>query len=89
MQRTLLRIMVIALTVFVFVIWLIVRVGGWVGRTVTGGGHGPQITALKILEAVGDLSLTELSERMSARNSTITGIVDWMERDGLVVCERS
>lgn len=53
------------------------------------GLTGPQITALKILEAVGDLSLTELSERMSARNSTITGIVDRMERDGLVVRERS
>jgi DNA-binding MarR family transcriptional regulator len=53
------------------------------------GLTGPQITALKILEAVGDLSLSELSERMSARNSTITGIVDRMERDGLVVRERS
>jgi DNA-binding MarR family transcriptional regulator len=53
------------------------------------GITGPQVSALKILEAVGDLSLTELSERMSARNSTITGIVDRMERDGLVVRERS
>lgn len=53
------------------------------------GLTGPQVSALKILEAVGDLSLTELSERMSARNSTITGIVDRMERDGLVVRERS
>jgi DNA-binding MarR family transcriptional regulator len=38
---------------------------------------------------MGDLSLSELSEKMSARNSTITGIVDRMERDGLVVRERS
>jgi DNA-binding MarR family transcriptional regulator len=53
------------------------------------GLTGPQITALKILEAVGELSLTELSERMSARNSTVTGIVDRMERDALVVRERS
>lgn len=53
------------------------------------GLTGPQISALKILEAVGELSLSELSERMSARNSTITGIVDRMERDGLVVRERS
>jgi DNA-binding MarR family transcriptional regulator len=53
------------------------------------GLTGPQISALKILEAMGDLSLTELSEKMSARNSTITGIVDRMERDGLVVRERS
>lgn len=53
------------------------------------GLTGPQITALKILEAVGEISLSELSERMSARNSTITGIVDRMERDGLVMRERS
>lgn len=53
------------------------------------GLTGPQISVLKILEAMGDLSLTELSEKMSARNSTITGIVDRMERDGLVVRERS
>ena len=53
------------------------------------GLTGPQVSTLKILEAVGELSLTELSERMSARNSTVTGIVDRMERDGLVVRERS
>lgn len=53
------------------------------------GLTGPQVSALKVLEAVGDLSLSELSFRMSARNSTITGIVDRMERDGLVVRERS
>lgn len=52
------------------------------------GLTGPQISALKILDAVGSLSLSELSERMSARNSTITGIVDRMERDGLVARER-
>ena len=53
------------------------------------GLTGPQVSTLKILEAVGELSLTELSERMSARNSTVTGIVDRMERDGLVLRERS
>jgi DNA-binding MarR family transcriptional regulator len=53
------------------------------------GLTGPQVSTLKILEAVGELSLSELSERMSARNSTVTGIVDRMERDGLVVRERS
>jgi MarR family transcriptional regulator, organic hydroperoxide resistance regulator len=53
------------------------------------GLTGPQVTALKILEAVSEISLSELSERMSARNSTITGIVDRMERDGLVLRERS
>ena len=53
------------------------------------GLTGPQISVLKILEAMGDLSLTELSAKMSARNSTLTGIVDRMERDGLVQRERS
>jgi len=53
------------------------------------GLTGPQLSVLKILEATGDLSLTELSERMSAKNSTITGIVDRMERDALVVRDRS
>lgn len=53
------------------------------------GLTGPQVTALKMLEAFGALSLSELSAHMSAKNSTITGIVDRMERDGLVVRERS
>lgn len=53
------------------------------------GLTGPQITAVKLLEGFGDLSLSELSERMSAKNSTITGVVDRMERDGLVSRERS
>jgi DNA-binding MarR family transcriptional regulator len=53
------------------------------------GLTGPQVTAIKMLEAFGDLSLTALSERMSARNSTITGIVDRMQRDGLALRVRS
>ncbi len=53
------------------------------------GLTGPQVTVLKLLEGVGDLSLSELSERIQARNSTITGIVDRMQRDGLVKRRRS
>lgn len=53
------------------------------------GLTGPQVTVLKLLEGVGDLSLSELSDRIQARNSTITGIVDRMQRDGLVVRRRS
>ena len=53
------------------------------------GLTGPQVTVLKLLEGVGDLSLSELSERIRARNSTVTGIVDRMRRDGLVTRERS
>jgi len=49
------------------------------------GVTGPQLTAVKMLEGFGDLSLSALSARMSAKNSTITGIVDRMERDELVL----
>jgi MarR family transcriptional regulator, organic hydroperoxide resistance regulator len=50
---------------------------------------GPQLTVLKGLEQIGSLSLTELSEHIRAQNSTVTGIIDRMERDDLVVRERS
>lgn len=50
---------------------------------------GPQLTVVKILEQVGDLSLSELSERIRAQNSTVTGIIDRMERENLVTRERS
>lgn len=53
------------------------------------GLTGPQVTAVKMLEGLGDLSLSALSARMSAKNSTVTGIVDRMERDGLVQRVRS
>ncbi len=50
---------------------------------------GPQLTVVKILETIGELSLTELSEKIRAQNSTVTGIIDRMEREDLVVRERS
>jgi DNA-binding MarR family transcriptional regulator len=50
---------------------------------------GPQLTVIKMLEGIGDLSLSELSERIRAQNSTVTGIIDRMEREGLVVRARS
>jgi len=50
---------------------------------------GPQLTVLKMLEGLGDLSLSELSERIRAQNSTVTGIIDRMERESLVVRTRS
>ena len=50
---------------------------------------GPQLTVVKLLETFGDLSLTDLSERIRAQNSTVTGIIDRMEREGLVRRERS
>ena len=50
---------------------------------------GPQLTILKILETIGDLSLSEVSDRIRAQNSTVTGIIDRMERESLVVRTRS
>jgi DNA-binding MarR family transcriptional regulator len=53
------------------------------------GLTGPQLTVVKMLETLGDLSLSRLSEKIRAQNSTVTGIVDRMEREGLVKRERS
>ena len=53
------------------------------------GLTGPQLAVLKMLEPVGKLSLSELSWRIRARNSTVTGIIDRMARDGLVARRRS
>ncbi len=53
------------------------------------GLTGPQLTVIKLLDTFGDLSLSSLSERIRAQNSTVTGIIDRMEREELVVRERS
>ncbi|MCU0693785.1 MAG: MarR family transcriptional regulator [Polyangiaceae bacterium] len=53
------------------------------------GLTGPQLTVVKMLESIGDMSLSELSDRIHAKNSTVTGIIDRMEGDGLVVRDRS
>ncbi len=53
------------------------------------GLTGPQLAVVKMLEPVGRLSLSELSWRIRARNSTVTGIIDRMEREGLVQRRRS
>lgn len=45
---------------------------------------GPQLTVLKLLSGIGELSLTALSESMQTRNSTVTGIIDRMEAANLV-----
>ena len=50
---------------------------------------GPQLTVIKLLAGIGDLSLTELSENMQTQNSTVTGIIDRMETAGLVKRIRS
>ncbi len=48
-----------------------------------------QLNVLKLLEVVGTLSLSELSRRMAATNSTVTGIIDRMVAAGLVTREQS
>jgi DNA-binding MarR family transcriptional regulator len=48
-----------------------------------------QLNVLKMLLTVGDLSLSELSHRMAAKNSTVTGIVDRMVAAELVAREQS
>jgi DNA-binding MarR family transcriptional regulator len=48
-----------------------------------------QLNVLKLLEEIGELSLSELSRRLAAQNSTVTGIVDRMVQAGLVVREQS
>jgi DNA-binding MarR family transcriptional regulator len=53
------------------------------------GLTGSQLWVLKMIEPVQRLSLSELSERIRAKNSTVTGIIDRMERDGLVARKRS
>ena len=48
-----------------------------------------QLNVLKLLDAVGDLSLSELSKQLAATNSSITGIIDRMVATDLVVREQS
>jgi MarR family transcriptional regulator, organic hydroperoxide resistance regulator len=50
---------------------------------------GPQLTVVKLLETIGDLTLSQLSDKIRAQNSTVTGIVDRMEREGLAMRVRS
>jgi len=53
------------------------------------GLTGPQLAVVKMLEPMAKLSLSELSSLIRARNSTVTGIIDRMEREGLVLRKRS
>ena len=48
-----------------------------------------QLNVLKLLEEIGELSLSELSRRLAAQNSSVTGIVDRMVQAGLVLREQS
>lgn len=48
-----------------------------------------QLNVLKLLEGIGELSLSELSRQLAAKNSTVTGIIDRMAGAGLVAREQS
>ena len=48
-----------------------------------------QLNVLKLLQTVGDLSLSELSKKISAKSSTVTGIIDRMVEARLVAREQS
>jgi MarR family transcriptional regulator, organic hydroperoxide resistance regulator len=52
------------------------------------GITGPQLWALKTISADGSLSLGELSNKMYLHPSTVTGVVDRLEKKGYVVRDR-
>jgi DNA-binding MarR family transcriptional regulator len=53
-------------------------------RSARHGITATQLSVIKMLHEIGDLSLSRLSAHIHAHNSTVTGIIDRMERDGLV-----
>ena len=48
-----------------------------------------QLNVLKLVQTVGEISLSELSRKLSATNSSITGLVDRMVESSLVTREQS
>jgi MarR family transcriptional regulator, organic hydroperoxide resistance regulator len=53
------------------------------------GVTGPQLWALKTIHQAGSLSLGELSKEMYLNPSTISGVVDRLEKKGYVVRDRT
>ncbi len=53
------------------------------------GITGPQLWALKIIRENGGLSLGDLSQRMYVHPSTISGLMDRLEKKGYVLRDRS
>lgn len=52
------------------------------------GITGPQLWALKTINQLGSLSLGELSKRMYLHPSTISGVIDRLEKKGYLVRDR-
>lgn len=50
---------------------------------------GPQGMLMGILTKDGEMKISELSKKMGLSNSTVSGIIDRMERDGFVERTRS
>jgi MarR family transcriptional regulator, organic hydroperoxide resistance regulator len=53
------------------------------------GVTATQLNVIKMLDEIGELSLSELSRKIAAQNSTVTGIVDRMVQADLVTREQS
>jgi DNA-binding MarR family transcriptional regulator len=53
------------------------------------GVTATQLNVLKLLQEIGELSLSELSRRLAAQSSSVTGIVDRMVQADLVEREQS
>lgn len=58
------------------------------GESARHGVTPTQLSVLKLLHEIGSLRLGDLSRRIQAQNSTVTGIVDRMEEAGLVLRSR-
>jgi len=48
-----------------------------------------QLNVIKLIDQLGELSLSELAMRLATQNATVTGIIDRMDEAGLVTRERS
>jgi DNA-binding MarR family transcriptional regulator len=48
-----------------------------------------QLNVLQLLAEIGSLSLSELSRRLAAQNSSVSGLVDRMVQAGLIAREQS
>ncbi|MGF7058377.1 MarR family winged helix-turn-helix transcriptional regulator [Brassicibacter mesophilus] len=49
----------------------------------------PQIMLLKVISKRGKMKVSEISEEMNLTNSTVSGIIDRLERSEIVLRERS
>lgn len=49
----------------------------------------PQLTVIGVLSKYGPMKISDLSQRLSLSNSTISGIVDRLEKQNIVERERS